>query len=102
MFDGFNNDINIAKVDCTDESAKLICQQFGVRGYPTLKFLREDSFYNFRGQRTIPGLRDFAVNQGYLETQEEETGAIPRRLEGMEKFQKESKDFLDQLAVGID
>ena len=29
-------------------------------------------------------------------------GLIPRRLEGMEKIQKEAKDFLGQLAHGID
>ena len=64
----------------------MICQQFGVRGYPTLKFFKDDQFYNYRGQRNLPGLKEFSIDSGYLETAEEETGEIPRRLEGMEKF----------------
>jgi thioredoxin domain-containing protein 5 len=32
--------VNVVKVDCTNNDAKPICQQFGVRGYPTLKFLK--------------------------------------------------------------
>ena len=35
------NDFNVAKVDCTDESARPLCNQFGLRGYPTLIFLKE-------------------------------------------------------------
>ena len=48
LFETANDKVNIAKVDCTDDDAKVICQQFGVRGYPTLKFFKDDHVYNFR------------------------------------------------------
>ena len=48
------------------------------------------------------GLKEFSIDSGYLESKEEETMEIPRRLEGMEAFQKQSKDFFGQLAQGID
>ena len=31
-------DLNVGKIDCTADEGKAICQEFEVRGYPTLLF----------------------------------------------------------------
>ena len=93
LYDSANNQVNIAKVDCTADDAKELCQQFGVRGYPTLKFLKDDHFYNYKQARILPNLQEFVLNEGYLLSSEEDQDEIPRRLAGMEKFKKESADF---------
>ena len=42
------SEINVAKVDCTNEDSNELCAQFGIRGYPTLMFLKEGKAYTFR------------------------------------------------------
>jgi len=53
---------NVAKVDCTVE--KDIATRFGIRGFPTIKLLRDGKAYDFKGQRTIEDFTSF-VNNGY-------------------------------------
>ncbi|KAL6079377.1 Protein disulfide-isomerase A6 [Balamuthia mandrillaris] len=48
----------VAKVDCTVE--KQIPNLFGIRGYPTIKFIRGDKYYDFASQRTIEKFTEFA------------------------------------------
>jgi protein disulfide isomerase len=50
--------VNVAKVNCDEHSH--ICQKFGVRGYPTLKFLRGSTATEYNGARTEPDLIAFA------------------------------------------
>ena len=97
-----SHEVNIGRIDCTDENSRSVCGQFGVRGYPTLIFLKEGKYYTFRGPRKLENLADFALNEGYLSASEEQQGDIPKRVEGMEKFQKDSVDFFKQLSIGID
>ncbi|KND03453.1 protein disulfide-isomerase domain [Spizellomyces punctatus DAOM BR117] len=52
--------VNVGEVDCTREGS--ICKQFGVRGYPTLKFLQQPSPpIEYRGSRSFDALRDYAL-----------------------------------------
>jgi hypothetical protein len=48
--------------------------------------------YTYRGPRTLEHLVEFALENKYEEAEEVEE--IPARLEGFDKFKKESKDFL--------
>ncbi len=41
----------LAKIDCTLETAKELCQEFGVRGYPTLKFFKKGVPQDYTGPR---------------------------------------------------
>jgi len=33
----------IADVDCTDDSAKSLCEKYGVQGYPTIKYFSKET-----------------------------------------------------------
>merc|ERR1711916_170121 len=57
-FSGKSGDINVAKVDCTTDQA--ICGQFGVRGYPTLKYIDDSTVYDYSGARSIDAFQKFA------------------------------------------
>jgi protein disulfide-isomerase-like protein len=51
--------VNIAKVDCTTDG--FVCQLFGVRGYPTLKFFKGDGLVrDYTGVREVSDFADFA------------------------------------------
>ena len=43
------NEVNIASVDCTLEDSKEICEQFSIRGYPSLVLLKGSKYYKYRG-----------------------------------------------------
>jgi hypothetical protein len=36
------DDINVAKVDCTSEEGKPLCQRFDIRGYPSVLYFPKD------------------------------------------------------------
>ena len=52
----------VAKVDCTTNRAT--CSDFQVRGYPTLKLLRDGKAYAYSGARTESAFLAY-VNDGY-------------------------------------
>lgn len=48
----------IAEVDCT--VAREVCQEEGVRGYPTLRFYKNGEFVEaYQGERTLDALKAF-------------------------------------------
>jgi len=53
---------HVASVDCTVE--KDLGSRFGVRGFPTIKFVSGGKVYNYKGQRTIADFTSFATG-GY-------------------------------------
>ena len=46
----------LAKVDCTAETAKNLCQEQEVRGYPTIKFFKKGVAQEFNGPRDAAGV----------------------------------------------
>jgi len=56
------DDINVAKVDCTVE--KQLMSRFGIRGFPTIKYIRDEKVYEYRGPRDLNAFISFA-NTGY-------------------------------------
>lgn len=52
----------IASVDCTTEDNKDLCQQYGVSGYPTLKYFKDGSneAQDYTGGRGLDELNSFA------------------------------------------
>mmetsp|Transcript_13053 Transcript_13053/g.22024 ORF Transcript_13053/g.22024 Transcript_13053/m.22024 type:complete len:163 (-) Transcript_13053:358-846(-) len=80
-------ELNVARVDCTQSESKPLCEQFNVRGYPSLLFFKGDKIFKYKFKRSIEAMEDFVLNEGYLkQTSEEAEQRIPKRVEGMEKF----------------
>nr|XP_048275164.1 protein disulfide-isomerase TMX3 isoform X2 [Myodes glareolus] len=50
--------VKVGKMDATSYSS--IASEFGVRGYPTIKLLKGDLAYNYRGPRTKDDIIEFA------------------------------------------
>lgn len=47
----------VADVDCTVE--KDLCQRYGVKGYPTVKYFQEDGGTDYKGGRDLEALEKF-------------------------------------------
>ena len=86
-------DLNVGKVDCTGDKAKDICQDYDVRGYPTLLFFPSkgqdtkeggSSYYKFKGARTPEAWEKYTLGGGYLEQEAE--SEIPKNVEGFEYY----------------
>ncbi|KAG5841808.1 hypothetical protein ANANG_G00170880 [Anguilla anguilla] len=50
--------INVGRMDATAYSS--VASEFGVRGYPTIKLIKGDLAYNYRGPRTKDDIIEFA------------------------------------------
>ncbi|XP_036375324.1 protein disulfide-isomerase TMX3-like isoform X1 [Megalops cyprinoides] len=50
--------VNVGRMDATAYSS--VASEFGVRGYPTIKLLKGDLAYNYRGPRTKDDIIEFA------------------------------------------
>ena len=96
----FKPTVNVVRVDCTADNSKALCRTFGILGkpkgggYPTLKFLKNSSYWTYSIQRDIKSLTSF-VEGGYTEVP---NGAkpIPIMLTDWEKLQE---DFLGEVLV---
>jgi len=52
---------NLGKIDCTQESA--LCRRFGVRGYPTIKFISHQKVYDYKGDRSEQDFTKFTESE---------------------------------------
>jgi len=50
----------IGKIDCTDTSARPICDAHSIKGYPTLKIYRDGNFFDYPGKRDADSMIEFA------------------------------------------
>jgi len=50
----------IGKIDCTDSSAKPICDRHEIKGYPTLKIYRDGDYFDYPGKRDADSMIEFA------------------------------------------
>lgn len=53
-----DSQVHVAKIDCT--ANKMTCSRFGIRSFPTLKFLAGGNMYDYRGSRAVNDLLNFA------------------------------------------
>ncbi|KAK9811676.1 hypothetical protein WJX72_008165 [[Myrmecia] bisecta] len=53
--------VKVGAVDCTANAA--ICQEYGVQGYPTLKFASKGRVEDYQGGRELDSLKTFAMNK---------------------------------------
>lgn len=54
-----DDDISLAKVDCTTDDNKDLCGRFGVTGYPTIKFFKSGKDTAYEGPRDATGITAF-------------------------------------------
>jgi protein disulfide-isomerase-like protein len=54
-----NGQINVAKLDCTENS--YTAKRFDIRGFPTIKLLRQGKVYEFEGTRTLKDISEWAT-----------------------------------------
>jgi hypothetical protein len=58
-----SKDTLIADVDCT-AGGKSLCEQIGVRGYPTIKYGDPNDLQDYKGGRDLAALKKFADGLG--------------------------------------
>ena len=60
-----NSNINVIKIDATKYSKSA--NSFDVRGYPTIKFVTENTVYTFHGERKATDIIEFVEKaDGYV------------------------------------
>ena len=86
------------------------CQQFEVRGYPTLLLFpteviengegaSQKNYYKFAGARTLESLKSFALEGDWVNAEAE---TIPKNVEGVEYWKAFAKRTLRDMARDID
>ena len=50
--------MKMGKIDATEEVS--LAKRYGVKGYPTLKYLRDGELHKYTGERTVDGFVEFA------------------------------------------
>jgi protein disulfide-isomerase A6 len=57
-----SSSVLVADVDCTSTGGKAVCEDFGVKGYPTVKYFTAESGEkgeDYKGGRTFEALKTF-------------------------------------------
>ena len=101
------NDLNVGKIDCTEEGSQQVCQDYEIRGYPSLLFfpgttstdendVEKAKFYRYKGPRNPEYFEKFTLQGGYLE-EAAEAEEVAKDLEGMEYYMKMLKRATKQL-----
>jgi len=91
---------NVAKVDCTVESAT--CSAQGIRGYPTVKYFSKGQPYDYNGQRTLESFTSFVVEKqgGAAAPKVEEKKAEPAQEAGSDVVVLGDATFEDKTSQG--
>lgn len=56
----FSHSVIAASVDCTMYGGEQLCHQYGVHGYPTIKYGDPDALQEYMGGRSFEELKEFA------------------------------------------
>jgi len=76
------DNIKLGKVDCTADDNKDLCQEFGVSGYPTIKYFKSGEAGDYKGGRTSADILGFVRARSGPPVSELEN------VEDAKKFQK--------------
>jgi len=89
-----SNSVLIADVDCTSDEGKPVCDDHGVKGYPTLKYWIKGEQHDYQGGRTYDDLEKFV----------EDTLATSCMIDDLEEScsNKERKYYEKMKGKGID
>jgi len=85
--------VPLAKVDCTSDGGKEICNEYGVSGYPTLKIFKGGEFSaEYNGPRDSDGIVKYMKSQ---------VGPASRHFESRAKLEEALNKAKDVLVLGI-
>ena len=87
-------DVVVAKIDCTG-TAKNICDDNGVKGYPTLKYGDPDDLQDYSGGRDLDTLKTFVDGLGPMCSLTNLDDCTAEQREEIEELQKLSIAELD-------
>ena len=67
--------VNIASIDCSAQDSKVLCMEYNIMGYPSMRFIPFELpldrlrpvMYSFQKDRTVEELENFAFNGGYMD-----------------------------------
>lgn len=51
--------ISVKDVKCDNNQNEKICEKYKIEGFPTVKLVKNNKQYEFRGRRTVDDLNDF-------------------------------------------
>jgi len=109
----------VADVDCT-AGGKSLCEEVGVRGYPTIKYGDPNNLEDYKGGRKFADLKKFAeeklgptcgpanldlcddekkadIEKFSQMSEEDLTAAVKEKTDTMEKLEADFKTFVDGL-----
>merc|ERR1712228_824152 len=110
----------VGDVDCTTDGGKGLCEEYGVRGYPTIKYGDPSDLQDYDGGRTYDDLKKFAdenlgpscspsnldlcnadkkaLIEKYMAMPDGELSTlIKEKSDNMEKIEKDFKEFVEGL-----
>jgi len=62
---GQNSPVRVGKVDCNHEENRLLCNDYGVTGYPTIKLVKKTGeYFTYKGERNLDSFLDFVKGGG--------------------------------------
>lgn len=103
-----NADVLIGKVDCTKDLNKMLCQEYGVTGFPTLLYGDVSDMKEYQGGRELSELRDVVeddldkaicgVANPHLCGDEQKQAIEDLVSKGLEKLDQEIKEYEETLA----
>jgi thiol-disulfide isomerase/thioredoxin len=94
--------ILIADVDCTSDGGKPLCQEFGVRGYPTLKYGDPSDFQPYQSGRDFESLKKFVTENLKPACGPLNVGACtPEQLSTLKELQALPSDKLEEKLAAV-
>jgi protein disulfide-isomerase-like protein len=84
--------VNVGKIDCTIQTS--LARRFGIRSYPTIKFLKDGEIRDYKLERTLEAMTQFS-STGY--TSVVETSPMPPKPSAMEDMVEDAKAQLKKV-----
>lgn len=87
----------IADVDCTADDAAKICDEFEVKGYPTLKYFKDGEWEDYRGGRDLDSLKEFVEQNLQVKCSVEDgEGCSEKEVAYIEKMKAKSQEDIQK------
>lgn len=92
-------DVVVAEVDCTSDGGKPICDEAGVRGFPTIKYGSVDALEDYQGARDFDELEKFASELKPMCSPSNKEKCEPEMLKKIEELEAMTVEELEKLVA---